>query len=72
MNNIEKNLNEIYASFFYPSNLNEVLLFLEGKFTKIVESGKAQGMTLNKESEKELMHRLLLEEIGRASCRERV
>ena len=61
MNNIEKNLNEIYASFFYPSNLNEVLLFLEGKFTKIVESGKAQGMTLNKESEKELMHRLLLE-----------
>ena len=61
MNNIEKNINEIYETFYYPSNLNEVLLFLDAKFSKIVEGGLKQGMTLNKESEKELVHRLLLE-----------
>ena len=61
MNNIEKNLYEIYESFFRPINLNQMLLFFEGKFEKIKNKGESEGMILTKESEKELMHRLLLE-----------
>lgn len=63
LNNIEKNIYSIHESFYYPSNLNALLLFLEAKYTKILSSGLQQGMTVNKESERELMHRLLLEGI---------
>jgi hypothetical protein len=63
LNNIEKNIYSIHESFYYPSNLNALLLFLETKYTKILSSGLQQGMTINKESERELMHRLLLEGI---------
>ena len=61
LNNIEKNLFEIYESFFFPSNLNDFLIYFSQKFDKISKSGISQGLTLDKESEKELMHRLLLE-----------
>ena len=61
MNNIEKNLYEIYESFYRPININEMLLFFESKFEKIKKKGESEGMILTRESEKELMHRLLLE-----------
>ena len=61
MNTYEKQLYEIYSSFFTPSNLNDLLLFLEEKYSKIVEKGKSQGMVLQEKEEKDLIHKILLE-----------
>ena len=61
MNTYEKQLFEIYDSFFTPSNLNSLLLFLEEKFSKILEKGKGQGMVLQEKEEKDLIHKILLE-----------
>lgn len=61
MNTYEKQMLEIYDSFFTPSNLNSLLLFLEEKFSKIVEKGKSQGMILQEKEEKDLIHKILLE-----------
>lgn len=63
MNNIEKNLSEIYSTLFYESNLNDMLTFLSEKFEKITKSGIKDGLILDKDSEKDLLHRLLLEGI---------
>ena len=61
MNTYEKQMFEIYDSFFTPSNLNNLLLFLEEKFSKIIEKGKSQGMALKENDEKDLIHKILLE-----------
>jgi len=61
MNNIEKVLDEIYSEFFYEDNLAETIETLTEKFERIVSSGKAQGMILDKQAEKDLTHRILLE-----------
>ena len=61
MNAYERQLYEIYSSFFTPSNLNDLLLFLEEKYSKIVEKGKNQGMILQEKEEKDLVHKILLE-----------
>ena len=60
LNNIEKNLYEIYESFFLPSNLNDFLTYFSQKFNKIAEKGTSEGLKLEKESEKELINRLLI------------
>ena len=61
MNTYEKQIYEIYDSFFTPTNLNNLLLFLEEKYSKILEKGKSQGMTLKQDEEKDLIHKILLE-----------
>ena len=61
MNTYEKQVFEIYESFFTPSNLNSLLLFLEDKFSKIVQKGESQGMVLQEKEEKDLIHKILLE-----------
>lgn len=61
MNNIEKNLYDISSSFYYQSNLNELLLFLSNKYKSITAKGLSQGMSINDESKRHLMHHLLLE-----------
>ena len=61
MNTYEKQIFEIYESFFTPSNLNSLLLFLEDKFSKIVQKGESQGMILQEKEEKDLIHKILLE-----------
>ena len=63
MNTYEKLLLEIYDSFFHPSNLNSLLLYLEDKFSSIIKKGKIQGMTLQEKEEKDLIHKILLEGI---------
>jgi hypothetical protein len=63
MNTYEKQMLEIYESFFSPSNLNSLLLFLEEKYSKIVKKGKSQGMILQEKEEKDLIHKILLEGI---------
>ena len=63
MNTYEKQMLEIYDSFFTPSNLNNLLLFLEQKYSKILERGKSQGMTLKGDEERDLIHKILLEGI---------
>ena len=63
MNTYEKLLFEIYESFFLPSNLNSLLLYLEEKFSSIIKKGKSQGMTLQEKEEKDLIHKILLEGI---------
>ena len=63
MNTYEKQMLEIYESFFTPSNLNNLLLFLEQKYSKILERGKSQGMTLKGDEERDLIHKILLEGI---------
>ena len=61
MNTYEKQIFEIYKSFFTPSNLNALLLYLEEKFSKIVKKGESQGMILQEKEEKDLIHKILLE-----------
>ena len=63
MNTYEKLLLEIYESFFTPSNLNSLLLYLEEKFSNIIKKGKSQGMTLQEKEEQDLTHKILLEGI---------
>ena len=63
MNTYEKQMFEIYESFFSPSNLNSLLLFLEEKFSKILKKGQSQGMILQEKEEKDLIHKILLEGI---------
>ena len=36
MNNIEKNLFEFYSSFFYQSNIDELLSYLYDKLNNII------------------------------------
>ena len=61
MNNVEKILHEIYSEFFYEDNLAKAIEMLSEKYDRIIISGKSQGMVLNKESEKDLIHRIMLE-----------
>jgi hypothetical protein len=61
MNNIEKNLFEFYQSFYYESNLEDLLNFLNSKFENITKSGIKDGLVLDAETEKQLLHRLLIE-----------
>jgi hypothetical protein len=63
MNNIEKNLSEFYEKFFYPSSLEELLLYLANKLEKITLSGIKGGLTLDQDAENELVHRIMLEGI---------
>ena len=63
MNTYEKQLYEIYDSFFTQSNLNDLLLFLEDKFSKILKKGESQGLSLKEEEEKDIVHKILLEGI---------
>ena len=63
MNTYERQIYEIYQSFFTPSNLNSLLLFLDEKFSKIVKRGESQGMVLQEKEELDLIHKILLEGI---------
>ena len=63
MNTYEKQIYEIYDSFFSPDNLNTLLLFLEEKYSKILKKGESQGMVLQEKEEKDLIHKILLEGI---------
>lgn len=48
---------------YYPTNLNQFLLFFSSKYSKITQSGLQEGLTLPPEAEKDLLHRILLEGI---------
>ena len=61
MNTYEKLLFEIYESFFTPSNLNSLLLYLEEKYSLIIKKGEKQGMILQEKEEQDLIHKILLE-----------
>ncbi len=64
MNNIEKNLNEIYEKFYYPIYINELMEYLDEKYTSIISRGKSQGETLTEEDEKQLFHNLYKEGVN--------
>ncbi len=64
MNNIEKNLHEYYSTFYYPKNIEELLLYMNSKYQNIVDSGLKSGLQLDSESEKQLLHRLIIEGIS--------
>lgn len=64
MNNVEKNLNEIYEKFYYPINLQELFVFLNSKFEAIVNRGKNDGIVMSEEDEKELLHNMFKEGIN--------
>ncbi len=61
MNNIEKLLDEIASTSFYKGNFEEVLEFFSEKYDKIVLAGKKDGLDLDEKTEKELLHKFLLE-----------
>jgi hypothetical protein len=63
MNNFESNLYEIYEQFYYPSNIDKLLTFLNEKFEKITKQGVKDGLNLDKDAERELIHKLMLEGI---------
>ncbi len=64
MNNIEKNLYEFYEKFYYVDNLEELLLFLNQKLENITKSGEKEGLFLDQESEKQILHRLMIEGVS--------
>ena len=68
MNNIEKNLIELYESFYYQSNLEELLCYLNSKFENITKSGQKDGLMFDPETEKQLLHRLLIEGVPFYIC----
>jgi hypothetical protein len=68
MNNIEKNLHELYESFYYQSNIDELLNYLNSKFENITKSGRKDGLILDPETEKQLLHRLLIEGVPFYIC----
>jgi hypothetical protein len=61
MNNIEKNLYEIYETFYYQSNLEKLLEYMNEKFTRITKQGLKDGLNLDPDTERELVHRVMLE-----------
>jgi hypothetical protein len=61
MNNIEKLLDEIATTSFYKGNFEEVLQFFSDKYDKIVQAGQKDGLGLDEKTEKELLHKFLLE-----------
>lgn len=61
MNNIEKLLDEIATTSFYKGNFDEVLEFFSEKYDRIVQSGQKDGLKLDEKSEKELLHKFLVE-----------
>jgi hypothetical protein len=63
MNNFEINLFEIYEQFYYPSSIDKMLTYLNEKFEKITKQGVKDGLKLDKEAERELIHKLMLEGI---------
>lgn len=68
MNNIEKNLLEIYEKFYYDTSIDELMLYLNEKFEKITKAGKSEGLQLDSSAEKDLLHRLLLEGVPFYLC----
>ncbi len=63
MNNFEINLFEIYEQFYYPSSVEKLLNYLNDKFERITKQGIKDGLQLDKEAERELVHKLMLEGI---------
>ena len=61
MNNIEINLYEIYDEFYYERNIDKLLIYLNDKFERITKKGFKDGLTIDPISEKEIIHKLLLE-----------
>ena len=61
MNNIEKNLREINGSFFYQTNLDEMLNYLDEKYENIKISALKKGMSLDSSTERDFLHRFLVE-----------
>jgi hypothetical protein len=60
-NNIEKNLSELLSTFFYEVNIVDLLENMNEKYEKIVRSGINSGLILDDDTEKQLIHRLMLE-----------
>ena len=61
MNNLEKVLDEITTTSFYKGNFEELIAFFAEKFDKIVNSGIKDGLSLDEKTEKDLLHKFLLE-----------
>jgi hypothetical protein len=61
MNNIEKLLDEISTTSYYKGNFEEVLEFFTEKYDKIMQAGLKDGLGLDENTEKELLHKFLLE-----------
>ena len=61
MNNIEKNLKELYDTFYYQSNIEELLSFLNSKFESVTQSGLKEGLSLDEETERMIIHRMMIE-----------
>lgn len=64
MNNIEKNLKEIYDKFYYPTYIEEIVEFLNSKFYKIIGKAKSEGYEMKEDVEKELMHNVFKEGVN--------
>lgn len=65
MNNIEKNLLEVFEKFFYNDNLSEFVEEMTVKYNKVIQNGVKEGMTLDTNSERDLLHRMLIEYVPR-------
>jgi hypothetical protein len=61
MNNIEKNLYEIYETFYYQANLENLMVYMNEKFSRISNKGMKDGLILDPDSERDLVHRIMLE-----------
>lgn len=64
MNNIEKNLNEIYEKFYYPVYILELIDFLQEKHEKIISKARKDGMIMESDYEKDFLHNIFKEGVN--------
>lgn len=68
MNNIEKNLYELYEKFYYDDEILKLVTYLNDKYTSITIKAKRDGMTLAIDDEKDFLHNLLKEGVNFYIC----
>ena len=68
MNNVEKNLSEIYEKFFYDDNLLKLTTYLNDKYKSINIKAKRDGMCMAVDDERDFIHNLLKEGVNFYLC----
>jgi len=68
MNNIEKNLYDIYEKFYYNDDILKLVTYLNDKYTSIVIKARRDGMSLAIDDEKDFLHNLLKEGVNFYLC----
>jgi len=64
MNNIEKNLYELYEKFYYPVYIEELIDFIQQKYEKIASKMGKEGQSVPEDEEKDFLHNIYKEGVN--------